>query len=329
MSSRISPRRTKRQKRGASNEDPTSTIEKTFPAPKVIDGIIEFPLEPLKDHLTCSLCKGYLRCAHTISECLHSFCKSCLFCVYNQGKTSCPQCFVNLGPDPYPVTLFDRTLQELVDKVLPELEVNDKIDERDYYRAKGIKPKKEFAAEIQKESDLAAENVRDDVGDGSSVSGKEVAQVAGNTRSSPKRRNAKDKASTKIDIPVPPDELDIELRPDEVSYEEPKKKRIRTTRGRRGRFQSSPSKEVVKTCSLPTLSNSCIRTSGRLKIAQLKKYLASQLGLDLDQQSNLSIRCNGDVVGDELSLTFIHLTRWLLPDEDMILHYSVIPTIMH
>lgn len=108
-SSQAKGRRGKRQKRG---DDSSKHFVKKYPTPVVTtEGVLEFPLEPLKEHLTCILCKGYLRCAHTISECLHSFCKSCLFCVYNRGITKCPECNVNLGPDPYSVTLFDRTLQ--------------------------------------------------------------------------------------------------------------------------------------------------------------------------------------------------------------------------
>ncbi len=236
--------------------------------------------------------------------------------------TCCPQCSINLGPDPYSVTLFDRTLQELVDQILPELQINDDISEREYYRVNGIKPKKEYIAEIEEETRLATQNFKNDAKRSSAEVSKEEANASGKTTPSPtrKRRKSKDKSPKKSNIPVPPDELDIEVYPDKSNYESPQKKRVR---GARGRFQKSPPKIKDKKLDVANLSNPCIRTSGRLKISQLKKYLTIQLGLDTDQHSNLIIRCNGDVVGDELSLTFILRTRWLLPDENMIFHYSI------
>lgn len=51
---------------------------------------------------TCSLCEGCLRCAHTINECMHSFCKQCLR-AYLDKKLSekppapdCPRCGIKL-----------------------------------------------------------------------------------------------------------------------------------------------------------------------------------------------------------------------------------------
>ncbi|CAM9855348.1 unnamed protein product, partial [Chrysoparadoxa australica] len=36
-------------------------------------------MRDLNPFLTCSLCKGYLRDPHTVTECVHTFCKSCIF----------------------------------------------------------------------------------------------------------------------------------------------------------------------------------------------------------------------------------------------------------
>ena len=71
--------------------------------------------------------------------------------------------------------------------------------------------------------------------------------------------------------------------------------------------------------SLSPLNKSLARVSGRLKIFQLKKFLASQLELSLPE---IEVRCNGDTVGDELSLTFIQRTRWLTND-DLVLTYGM------
>ena len=39
--------------------------------------------------------------------------------------------------------------------------------------------------------------------------------------------------------------------------------------------------------------------------------------------NQIEVRCNGDHVGDELSLTFILKTRWLDPTKDLTLHYRL------
>lgn len=248
--------------------------------PKVVGGMIEFPLGPLKEHLTCSLCEGFLRDAYTISECLHSFCKSCLFCEYAKGCTKCPECSVNLGPDPYPVTIYDRTLQELVDSILPQLKANDEKEERIFYNTHGIKPKQEFAENIMKQ-------------EGSNING-----VVTNSNDTVSQTNVKKKSKKMAEgITIADDELDFELQP------------------------QSEGKQKI----LPPLKKTILRASGKLKIFQLKKFIISQLNLASSLHPEMEVRCNGDPVGDELSLTFIKRTR-CLTNEDLFLTYGLMDT---
>eukprot|EP00979_Chaetoceros_neogracilis_P013240 scaffold3742_cov267-Chaetoceros_neogracile.AAC.12 len=286
-------------------------------APRIVQGEVEFPLGPVQKHLTCKLCNGYLRCALTISECLHSFCKSCLFCAYNRGVTACPTCEVNLGPDPYSVTIYDRTLQELVDKVLPELQEIDNVEERLYYERNGIKPKIEFLKELEREKKQALHSeIVDECDGGDSEQGPEddsespSKQAKYSDDSSPRQSFRQISSSPKK--PVPPDELNVELQPHQGNERNSEKRRSRNSSGNNNNNGKS---------KLPPLQNSVIRTSGRLKINQLKKFLMSQLKLDPSQL--LELQCNGDTIGDELSLTFVQRTRWLKPDEDMILSYRL------
>ena len=54
----------------------------------------------LNKYLVCSLCDGYYRFAHSVSECGHTFCKICIFNYANkQNGKRCPQCFEDLGSD--------------------------------------------------------------------------------------------------------------------------------------------------------------------------------------------------------------------------------------
>mmetsp|Transcript_507 Transcript_507/g.816 ORF Transcript_507/g.816 Transcript_507/m.816 type:complete len:100 (-) Transcript_507:20-319(-) len=65
-----------------------------------------------------------------------------------------------------------------------------------------------------------------------------------------------------------------------------------------------------------------LRTSGRLKVAQLKRFLKMKLNLSANPIV-VEILCNGDPLGDELSLMFIHKTRWPRDEIPFILTYRV------
>ena len=116
-------------------------------------------------------------------------------------------------------------------------------------------------------------------------------------------------------------------------------------------LQLEPSETANKETSLPPLRCPVLRTSGRLKIVSIKKYLVQRLGLK-DTQSSVSqheihflncgslffatssyciafliqidILCNGDQVGNEHNLTFILRTRWFTPNKVLTLHYRLV-----
>ncbi|CAD5224403.1 unnamed protein product [Bursaphelenchus xylophilus] len=78
-------------------------------------------LRLLNPNLTCGLCEGYLIDAITIMDCLHSFCKSCLLMYFEDNK-DCPKChFVIHQSHPTHYVTYDRTLQEIVYKLVPGL----------------------------------------------------------------------------------------------------------------------------------------------------------------------------------------------------------------
>jgi len=64
-----------------------------------------------------------------------------------------------------------------------------------------------------------------------------------------------------------------------------------------------------------------LRTSGQLKVQQLKKYLIEKLKLDVNSSPTIDVLCNGDPLGEELSLKFISRTRWHHPNQNLCLHY--------
>jgi len=63
------------------------------------------------------------------------------------------------------------------------------------------------------------------------------------------------------------------------------------------------------------LEDSIIRAAGSTRISQIKKYLHIQTGLLV---SDLEVLCQGTMLGDELSLTFVSRTVWRKDDSPML-----------
>uniref|UniRef100_A0A6G1S3Q7 Polycomb group RING finger protein 3 n=2 Tax=Aceria tosichella TaxID=561515 RepID=A0A6G1S3Q7_9ACAR len=80
-------------------------------------------LSDLKEHISCFLCKGYLIEATTIIECLHTFCKNCIVKYLSDSNNTCPKCD-NVIHQSHPLQYisFDRTMQDIVYKLVPNLE---------------------------------------------------------------------------------------------------------------------------------------------------------------------------------------------------------------
>ncbi|XP_072037981.1 polycomb complex protein BMI-1-like isoform X2 [Amphiura filiformis] len=75
----------------------------------------------LNPHLVCALCSGYLVDATTIIECLHSYCRTCIVRHFEKEK-KCPICSVKVHKTkPHLNIRSDKTLQNLVYKVVPNL----------------------------------------------------------------------------------------------------------------------------------------------------------------------------------------------------------------
>jgi len=237
-----------------------------------------------------------------------------------------------------------------VDKILPELQDADEVQERRYYKRNGIRVKKEFVKDVEREKNAAAKRAgRNDGEDRDDEEEEEEEEEDGGAESGagaqqkeappppppPAAASALKKTSYQLSPSspkksiVPPDELNVELHPDQgdEGKQEPKKKRAAKSLAAHHVVHIAPSPAAEpkrKKSNLASLVKPLIRASGRLKIGQLKKYLVSQLKLADSSKCKLEVRCNGDAVGDELSLTFIQRTRWLAPERDMILTYHLV-----
>ncbi|XP_006634448.2 polycomb complex protein BMI-1-A [Lepisosteus oculatus] len=89
----------------------------------------------LNPHLMCVLCGGYFIDATTIIECLHSFCKTCIV-GYLESSKYCPICDVQVHKTkPLLNIRSDKTLQDIVYKLVPGLFKNEMKRRRDFYAA--------------------------------------------------------------------------------------------------------------------------------------------------------------------------------------------------
>ncbi|XP_064648453.1 polycomb complex protein BMI-1-like isoform X2 [Lineus longissimus] len=95
----------------------------------------QMKITDLNPHLVCILCGGYYVDATTIIECLHSFCRTCIV-RYLETSKYCPICDVQVHKTrPLLNIRSDKTLQDLVYKLVPSLFKTEMQRRREFYTA--------------------------------------------------------------------------------------------------------------------------------------------------------------------------------------------------
>ncbi|EEE59545.1 E3 ubiquitin protein ligase DRIP2 [Oryza sativa Japonica Group] len=83
-------------------------------------GVVMVKRELLARCMTCPLCGRLLRDATTVSECLHTFCRKCIYEKLNDEEVeSCPVCKIDLGCTPVEKLRADHNLQDVRSKIFP------------------------------------------------------------------------------------------------------------------------------------------------------------------------------------------------------------------
>ncbi|KAK7110104.1 polycomb group RING finger protein 6-like isoform X2 [Littorina saxatilis] len=121
-------------------ENNTPPVSKTQPADQPIhknridsDNKLWLPIANVNEYITCGICKGYLYEAATITECMHSFCKSCIV-RHLQRSLQCPSCQIIIHPtDPFVHIRLDRLLQDICDGLLPNHAEEEILKEKKFY----------------------------------------------------------------------------------------------------------------------------------------------------------------------------------------------------
>jgi len=216
----------------------------------IVDGRnITFKTRILNQYLLCSLCMGYFREANTIIECLHTFCKSCIY-KYFRERSDCPHCGAALGTYPYDKLKFDRQIQTMVDKILPDIVTKDLDLEKEFYEKRGIKVDIIFPQGLKRQQEEQPEE-----------------NVAKKIKKSELKK-------------FYADEIGFELILDEKEADS----------------------------RLRQLDKPFIRTSAKVTVKHLKKYLLKKLNVE-SSKLDLEITYRGEVLGTEHSLEYIAKTR--------------------
>ncbi|KAH7426631.1 hypothetical protein KP509_10G009300 [Ceratopteris richardii] len=93
---------------------------------------VKIPKASLLTCLKCPLCSNLVHEATTISECLHTFCKDCIYRELDEEENdSCPICNVHLGCSPLEKLRPDRQLDDVCAKIFPAKPKKRKVIDED------------------------------------------------------------------------------------------------------------------------------------------------------------------------------------------------------
>ncbi|XP_061994996.1 E3 ubiquitin protein ligase DRIP2-like [Rosa rugosa] len=82
--------------------------------------VVKVKREKLEACMTCPMCKELFEEATTISECLHTFCKKCIYDkIINEDLDRCPVCKTDLGVAPMDKLRADNSLEDIRAKLFP------------------------------------------------------------------------------------------------------------------------------------------------------------------------------------------------------------------
>ncbi|XP_077438681.1 polycomb group RING finger protein 6 [Vanacampus margaritifer] len=105
----------------------------------------KLPLNQFYPYIRCGLCCGFLIDATTITECLHTFCKSCIVKHFFDSNR-CPSCTIIVHQtQPLYNIRPDRQLQDIVYKMVPFLEEYEREQTCNFYKKRGLAAPKSAA----------------------------------------------------------------------------------------------------------------------------------------------------------------------------------------
>ncbi|XP_054937148.1 polycomb group RING finger protein 5 isoform X2 [Physeter macrocephalus] len=255
-------------------------------------------------YITCYICKGYLIKPTTVTECLHTFCKTCIV-QHFEDSNDCPRCGNQVHEtNPLEMLRLDNTLEEIIFKLVP-----------------GLREQLERESEFWKKN-KPQENGQDDT---SKVDKPKVDEEGD------ENQDDKDYHRSDPQIAICLDCLRNNGQSgDNVvkTFLHPCAFILKTTFTAYMTYtvlpQFSPflsghsytvSTDSTSSCLLLYgLMKKFIRCSTRVTVGTIKKFLS--LKLKLPSSYELDVLCNGEIMGKDHTMEFIYMTRWRLRGEN-------------
>ncbi|KAF4528638.1 hypothetical protein B566_EDAN012786 [Ephemera danica] len=300
--------------------------------PKVSKMERKIKLKTLNTHITCKICRGYLVEATTVTECLHTFCKSCLVKHLEENNT-CPSCQIVIHQShPLQYISFDRTMQDIVFKLVPGLQDDEIRREREFYRARGLPcPRDVPLAGAEPEDDKSAVDQHAEADyhrQDEQISCEQKTMVLDSplkrrkilTRACKLDSHTLSEHQCKSEPPPRPRRQCKPMQPYNIPYGFPlcNQEEFKVTEG--FVLQVNLSLECVSS-NLRGLNRRFLRCSAQATITHLKKFLAAKVLNAMDKYKDIDVLCNDELLGKDHTLKFVFVTRWRFKEPPMILQY--------
>ncbi|KAJ8783530.1 hypothetical protein J1605_009235 [Eschrichtius robustus] len=240
-------------------------------------------------HITCRLCSGYLIDATTVTECLHTFCRSCLV-KYLEENNTCPTCRIVIHQShPLQYIGHDRTMQDIVYKLVPGLQEAEMRKQREFYHKLGL----EVPGDVKGETCSAKQHLD------SHRNGETKADDSSN------KEAAEEKQEEDGDYHRSDEQVSICLECNSSKLRGLKRKWIRCS------AQATVlhlKKFIAKKLNLSSF-NERPRVLSAEPLAPLTEVLFSR---------QLDILCNEEILGKDHTLKFVVVTRWRFKVTDVL-----------
>ncbi|MBN3314163.1 PCGF3 protein, partial [Atractosteus spatula] len=235
-------------------------------------------------HITCRLCEGYLIDATTVTECLHTFCRSCLV-KYLEENNTCPTCRIVIHQS-HPLQyigvnhkFFVSDHQHYALDALSSHSTKRRVE----YTWKMVETfMRYFLSEMKKQREFYQKLGMEVPGDikGELCNTKPHLDPQRNGDTKPEDTLNKETAEEKQD-----EDNDYHRSDEQVSI----------------CLECNSSK-------LRGLKRKWIRCSAQATVLHLKKFIAKKL--NLASFNELDILCNEEILGKDHTLKFVVVTRW-------------------
>uniref|UniRef100_A0A8C4QMT7 Polycomb group ring finger 5b n=1 Tax=Eptatretus burgeri TaxID=7764 RepID=A0A8C4QMT7_EPTBU len=95
-------------------------------------------LRDFNPFIMCSLCRGYLVKPLAVTECLHTFCKSCIVQHFEESN-ECPRCGIQVHEtNPLEMLRQDKTLEGIIFKLVPGLKEREEKKEKEFWKTQSL-----------------------------------------------------------------------------------------------------------------------------------------------------------------------------------------------